>query len=242
MVTAAGGLPAPVAKGFVMVRLQNITHGYGPARSRTQVLDRVSLVMPEGQMWALTGASGSGKSTLLNLVGLLDRPEEGQIELAGQGVTGLDAHEVAHVRSRLIGFVFQSFHLLSRLTAWENVALPLVHRGIGKATRRDAAIAQLESMGLADRLYHRPDELSGGQRQRVAIARALVTGPRLILADEPTGNLDSESGAMVMALLRRINREAGVSILMVTHDEKLAGTCDHTVVMQDGRIVQTVSG
>lgn len=193
-------------------------------------------------MWALTGASGSGKSTLLNLVGLLDRPTEGQIELAGQCVTGLDAQATAFIRNRLIGFVFQSFHLLPRLSAWENVALPLVHRGIGKTARRDAAMAQLETVGLSGRLHHRPDELSGGQRQRVAIARALVTAPRLILADEPTGNLDSESGTMVMTLLRRIKDETGVSILMVTHDEKLARTCDHTVVMQDGRIVQTVTG
>jgi len=242
MVTTAGGLPAPVVKGFVMVRLENITHGYGPARSRTKVLDRVSFLMPAGQMWALTGASGSGKSTLLNLVGLLDRPSDGHIELAGQCVTGLNAYETARIRNQLIGFVFQSFHLLPRLSAWENVALPLVHRGMGKTARRDAAMAQLEKVGLAERLYHKPDELSGGQRQRVAIARALVSSPRLILADEPTGNLDSESGAMVMQLLRRINRETGVSILMVTHDERLARTCDRTVVMQDGRIVQTGAG
>lgn len=223
-----------------MLRLTDITHGYGPARSRTMVLDRVSLSMPSGQMWALTGSSGSGKSTLLNLIGLLDRAQEGQIELAGQRVSGLEAHEAAKVRNRLIGFVFQSFHLLPRLTAWENVALPLVHRAVGRAARRDAAIAQLERVGLADRIHHRPGELSGGQRQRVAIARALITEPRLLLADEPTGNLDSESGAIVMALLRDINRRSGVSILMVTHDDQLATTCDHRVVMRDGRIVSPV--
>lgn len=225
-----------------MLRLIDITHGYGPARSRTQVLDRVSLFMPSGQMWALTGASGSGKSTLLNLIGLLDRPQSGQIELAGQCVSGMEANEAAKVRNRMIGFVFQSFHLLPRLSAWENVALPLVHRAMGRTERRHAAMAQLERVGLGDRLHHRPDELSGGQRQRVAIARALVTTPRLILADEPTGNLDSESGAMVMALLRQINKDMGVSILMVTHDDALARSCDHQVVMQDGRILQSVTG
>ena len=225
-----------------MLRLTDITHGYGPARSRTQVLDRVSLSMPSGCMWALTGSSGSGKSTLLNLIGLLDRAQEGEIELAGQRVSGLDAHEAAKVRNRLIGFVFQSFHLLPRLTAWENVALPLVHRAVGRKTRRDAAIAQLERVGLGDRIHHRPEELSGGQRQRVAIARALITEPRLLLADEPTGNLDSLSGSMVMELLRDINRRNGVSILMVTHDEHLAASCDHRVVMRDGRIVPPVRG
>ncbi len=225
-----------------MLKLIDITHGYGPARSRTQVLDRVSLCMPGGQMWALTGASRSGKSTLLNLIGLLDRPQSGRIELAGQCVSGLEASDAAKVRNRLIGFVFQSFHLLPRLSAWENVALPLVHRAMGRIERRQAAMEQLERVGLGDRLHHRPEELSGGQRQRVAIARALVTAPRLILADEPTGNLDSESGALVMALLRQINRDTGVSILMVTHDDALARSCDHQVVMQDGRILQTVTG
>jgi len=176
----------------------------------------------------------------LNLIGLLDRAQEGEIELAGQRVSGLDAYEAAKVRNRLIGFVFQSFHLLPRLTAWENVALPLVHRAVGRRERRDAAMAQLERVGLADRIHHRPDELSGGQRQRVAIARALITQPRLLLADEPTGNLDSESGGRVMELLRDINLRNGVSILMVTHDENLAGTCDHRVVMRDGRIVSSV--
>lgn len=220
-----------------MLRLTDITHGYGPARSRTLVLDRVSLSMQTGRMWALTGQSGSGKSTLLNLIGLLDRAQSGEIELAGQCVSGLDPHEAAKVRNRLIGFVFQSFHLLPRLTAWENVALPLVHRAVGRSSRRDAAVAQLERVGLADRIHHRPDELSGGQRQRVAIARALITEPRLLLADEPTGNLDSESGAMVMDLLRDINRRSGVSVLMVTHDEQLAATCDHRIVMRDGRII-----
>ncbi|WP_427846582.1 ABC transporter ATP-binding protein [Brevundimonas pishanensis] len=225
---------------LTMLRLSDVTHGYGPARSRTMVLDRVSLSMSSGEMWALTGSSGSGKSTLLNLIGLLDRAQEGEIELAGQRVSGLDAYEAAKVRNRLIGFVFQSFHLLPRLTAWENVALPLVHRAVGRRERRDAAMAQLERVGLADRIHHRPDELSGGQRQRVAIARALITQPRLLLADEPTGNLDSESGGRVMELLRDINLRNGVSILMVTHDENLAGTCDHRVVMRDGRIVSSV--
>ncbi len=234
-------MTAPVAattgQGSFMIRVEDICHAYGPARSRTMVLDRVHLAVPTGAMWALTGASGSGKSTLLNLIGLLDRPQGGQIELAGQAVSGLDATEAAHVRHRLIGFIFQSFHLLPRLTAWENVALPLVHRGVGREARKAAAMAELEAVGLAERAYHRPDEMSGGQRQRVAIARALVTRPRLLLADEPTGNLDSESGERVIALLQQINRETGLTVLMVTHDEALAGRCDHRVLMRDGRIV-----
>lgn len=189
-------------------------------------------------MWALTGPSGSGKSTLLNLVGLLDHPHSGTIELAGECVTGLSPHNAAKVRNRLIGFVFQSFHLLPRLTAWENVALPLVHRAVGRTARKQAALEALDRVGLSDRVNHCPDELSGGQRQRVAIARALVTQPRLLLADEPTGNLDSESGALVIDLLRSINRQSGLSILMVTHDEQLALSCDHRVMMHDGRIAQ----
>lgn len=220
----------------VMIRLTDIVHGYGPARSRTQVLDRVNLVMPTGGMWALTGASGSGKSTLLNLIGLLDRPQHGTIELAGQSVTDLEAREAARVRNHLIGFVFQSFHLLPRLSAWENVALPLVHRGVGRAARREAAMAQLDAVGLSSRADHRPEALSGGQRQRVAIARALVTRPRLLLADEPTGNLDSESGAQVWSLLQQFNRFEGLTVLIVTHDPVLAARCDHQIVMADGRI------
>lgn len=194
--------------------------------------------MPQGQFWAMTGASGSGKSTLLNLIGLLDRTQDGQIKLAGQRVDNLGAHEAAKVRNALIGFVFQSFHLLPRLTAWENVALPLLHRFVPRAQRRPKAMEALAAVGLSERALHRPEEMSGGQRQRVAIARALVSEPKLLLADEPTGNLDSESGRMVMTLLRDINRQTGLSILMVTHDQALARQCDHVVHMRDGRIVE----
>ena len=161
--------------------------------------------MPQGQFWAMTGASGSGKSTLLNLIGLLDRTQDGHIKLAGQRVDNLGAHEAAKVRNALIGFVFQSFHLLPRLTAWENVALPLLHRSV---------------------------------QRKLEILRALASSPKLLLADEPTGNLDSESGRMVMTLLRDINRQTGLSILMVTHDQALARQCDHVVHMRDGRIVE----
>lgn len=221
-----------------MLRLIDVTHGYGPARSRTTVLDRVSLDVPQGVMWALTGSSGSGKSTLLNIAGLLDRPTQGRVELAGRCVSSLGGAAQAKARNEYIGFVFQSFHLLPRLTAWENVALPLVHRAVDLGTRRDAAMAQLEQLGLAERANHRPEEMSGGQRQRVAIARALVTRPTLLLADEPTGNLDSASGTVVMEMLRHINRELGVTILMVTHDDALAQGCDKQIVMRDGRIIE----
>lgn len=193
-------------------------------------------------MWALTGASGSGKSTLLNLAGLLERPNTGRIEMAGACVSTLGASCQAKVRNDLIGFIFQSFHLLPRLTAWENIALPLVHRAVDLPTRKQAAMAQLDQLGLGHRAHHRPEEMSGGQRQRVAIARALVTNPKLLLADEPTGNLDRASGDQVLDLLRHVNRERGVTVLIVTHDDALARSCERQIIMRDGRIERVSDG
>lgn len=202
----------------------------------TVVLEGVNLRVPAGRFAALVGPSGSGKSTLLNLIGLLDRPSGGKILLDGLPVEDLQLAEAARLRNRLIGFVFQSFHLLPRLAAWENVALPLLHRGTGRLERRARALAILDRVGLADRAFHKPEQLSGGQRQRVAIARALVGDPKLILADEPTGNLDHATGTQVMALLRSLNREMGVTIIMVTHDRDMAGLCDTVIEIRDGRI------
>jgi putative ABC transport system ATP-binding protein len=202
------------------------------------VLEAVSFHLPQGVLAALVGPSGSGKSTLLNLIGLLDRPDCGEILIEGRSAGALSSAEAARLRNELIGFVFQSFHLLSRLTAWENVALPLFHRGVARRERKARALAMLDRVGLAERSSHRPEQMSGGQRQRVAIARALVGAPRLILADEPTGNLDSATGLQVMELLSELNRDLGVTILMITHDREMARLCDKVMEIRDGRILQ----
>lgn len=201
------------------------------------VLSGASICLEAGEKVALVGPSGSGKSTLLNLIGLLDRPDQGDVRIDGRSFGGLLSAEAARLRNELIGFVFQSFHLLPRLTAWENVALPLFHRGLGRVERKARALAMLDRVGLSDRVDHRPEQLSGGQRQRVAIARALVGEPRLILADEPTGNLDSATGLQVMDLLGALNRELGVTILMITHDREMARLCDRVIEIRDGRIL-----
>ncbi|MNS12309.1 Lipoprotein-releasing system ATP-binding protein LolD [compost metagenome] len=201
------------------------------------VLEGVSFRVSAGCFAALVGPSGSGKSTLMNLIGLLDRPDSGQIFLDGLLIGDLGPREAARLRNRLIGFVFQSFHLLPRLSAWENVSLPLLHRGVGRVERRARSLAMLERVGLADRAYHRPEQMSGGQRQRVAIARALVGEPKLVLADEPTGNLDSTTSAQVLALLRGLSRDLGVTILMVTHDREAASLCDMLIEIRDGRVL-----
>lgn len=201
------------------------------------VLSGASICLEAGEKVALVGPSGSGKSTLLNLIGLLDRPDQGDVRIDGRSFGGLLSAEAARLRNELIGFVFQSFHLLPRLTAWENVALPLFHRGLGRVERKARALAMLDRVGLSDRVDHRPEQMSGGQRQRVAIARALVGEPRLILADEPTGNLDSATGLQVMDLLGALNRELGVTILMITHDREMARLCDRVIEIRDGRIL-----
>ncbi len=216
-----------------MIKCSEIRKIYGEVR----VLSDVNIWIDPGKVTGIVGASGSGKSTLLNLIGLMDRPDSGDVVIDGRLVSALSATKAAHLRNELIGFVFQSFHLLSRLTAWENVALPLLYRGVGQRERKVAALAMLDRVGLSDRVHHRPEQLSGGQRQRVAIARALVTEPRLILADEPTGNLDSATGLQVMDLLRQLNRDLGVTILMVTHDRDMARLCDRVIEIRDGRVL-----
>ncbi|HEX9889635.1 MAG TPA: ABC transporter ATP-binding protein [Nitriliruptorales bacterium] len=197
----------------------------------------VTFSVDHGEHLAIVGPSGSGKSTLLNLLGALDRPTEGVVRFEGEDVRSLDGDQLAELRNRRIGFVFQSFQLLPRTTALDNVALPLVYRSLGRRERTARARQALEAVGLADRLDHRPTELSGGQQQRVAIARALVTEPDVLLADEPTGNLDTVTGSEVMGLLERLNRERQVALLVITHDEEVASRARRRIELRDGRIV-----
>jgi putative ABC transport system ATP-binding protein len=196
----------------------------------------VSLTVEPGDYLAIVGTSGSGKSTLMHLLGGLDRPTAGTLVIGGRDVATLSAPEMARVRNETVGFVFQSFHLLARTTALDNVALPLVYRGMGRRARRERAMAMLQRVGLAHRMDHRPNQLSGGEQQRVAIARALVTDPSVLLADEPTGNLDSATGQSVLALLESLNAD-GVAVVLVTHDRDVAGRARRQIVMRDGLIV-----
>lgn len=200
------------------------------------ILHDVSLSIPSAQTCAIVGPSGSGKSTLLNLMGLLDQPCQGRVLLAGRDMTAANADQRAILRNRMIGFVFQSFNLIPRLTVLDNVALPLCYRGVRQAAARRAAQVQLEAVGLGLRVRHRPADLSGGQRQRVAMARALVTEPRLLLADEPTGNLDAATSNEVLELLLALNRERGVTLVMVTHDATLARRMERCLQVQDGSV------
>lgn len=225
-----------------MLDIENVTKTYSGRAGSVPVLTRVNLTIGRGELCALTGASGSGKTTLMNLIGLLDRPDEGSIRLDAIPTASLKEHEIAGLRNRLIGFVFQSFHLLPRLSALDNVALPLLYRGMAKVPRRALAKAALERVGLGERATHHPEELSGGQRQRVAIARALVGEPPLLLADEPTGNLDSRAADDIMALFLTLNRDIGITILIVTHDPSIAARCPRRIVMRDGQVLDDNRG
>jgi putative ABC transport system ATP-binding protein len=216
--------------------LLNITRVF-KCYGEQQVLADVTLQVAAGELCAIIGPSGSGKSTLMNLVGLLDRPSSGSIAIDGEIVEALSGATAASLRNRLIGFVFQNFELLPRLSALQNVALPLFYRGIGKSKRERQAAAMLHLVGLGDRLSFNPRALSGGQRQRVAIARALVGEPKLLLADEPTGSLDSESSEMIMDLFVALNRDAGLTTMIITHDLHVAARCDRQIEVLDGRIV-----
>jgi putative ABC transport system ATP-binding protein len=220
-----------------MLQLVDIHKTYGPPAQPVPALRDVSFSLEAGVFCAVLGPSGSGKSTLMNIVGLLDRPTSGRLILDGSPVDIATARDAARFRNRMLGFVFQSFHLMPRLTAWQNVALPLLYRGQGADERRTLALAMLELVGLAARAEHRPSELSGGERQRVALARALIGQPRLVLADEPTGSLDSVTAGEVIGLLKSLNRRMGVTILMVTHDRDLATRCDRRIEFLDGRVV-----
>jgi putative ABC transport system ATP-binding protein len=201
----------------------------------------VSLTVPDGDYLSIVGTSGSGKSTLMHLLGGLDRPTGGTLLIGGRDVATLSPPEMARLRNETIGFVFQSFHLLARTTARDNVALPLVYRGMGRRERRARAAEMLDRVGLSHRMDHRPNQMSGGEQQRVAIARALVTAPSVLLADEPTGNLDSSTGQSVLALLESLNAE-GVAIVLVTHDREVADRAGRQIVMRDGLIVDPAPG
>lgn len=218
------------------IRVQKLCKAYLNGANITPVLKGIDLKLCSGEICALTGVSGSGKSTLMNLIGLLDKPDEGEIHIGNTPTRRLSASARADLRNTTIGFVFQSFHLLPGLAALENVALPLIYRGLTRAASLEHAAGLLAQVGLQDRIHHRPDQLSGGQRQRVAIARALVGAPEILLADEPTGNLDSEASADITALFERLNADLGVTIVIVTHDPALAARCPRRILLSDGRV------
>jgi putative ABC transport system ATP-binding protein len=218
-----------------VIRLEGVTRVYPVGSTLVRALDGVTLHVHQGEFVALMGPSGSGKSTLLNVIGCLDTPSAGRYVLDGEDVSALDEVKLAAIRGHKIGFVFQSFHLVPRMTAARNVELPLLLRGEPPATRHARVSAALDAVGLAGRATHRPDQLSGGERQRVAIARAMVTGPRILLADEPTGNLDSKTGAEIVALIRHLN-EDGLTVVVVTHDPGVASYAARLLTLRDGRL------
>jgi putative ABC transport system ATP-binding protein len=220
-----------------MIELRGIARHFRMGDQEVRALDAVSLSVPAGEYASIMGPSGSGKSTLLNVLGLLDRPTQGEYVLAGRATTAMSDDELAQTRAQRIGFIFQSFHLVPRLTAFENVELPLVLSGMPPGQRRPRVQQLLASLGLANRAQHRPNELSGGQRQRVAIARSMVMQPAVLLADEPTGNLDHASGADVLKELEALN-VTGITLLVVTHDAEVAARARRHIRMRDGRVVQ----
>jgi putative ABC transport system ATP-binding protein len=234
-VSERAGEPGPRAAPVAVV---DAARAYQLEGVSVPALRGVTLTVEPGDYLAIVGPSGSGKSTLMHLLGGLDRPTSGQLLLGGRDVTSLSAAELARLRNQVIGFVFQSFHLLARTSARDNVALPLIYRGLRRAERRRRAEAMLARVGLAHRFDHRPNQLSGGEQQRVAIARALVTEPAVLLADEPTGNLDSQSGAAILELLEELNAERGVALAIVTHDAAVAARARRQIFMRDGVIVE----
>ena len=218
-----------------IMALDQVRRTYEMGRVQVHALARVDLSVEPGEFVAIVGPSGSGKSTMMNILGCLDRPSAGSYRLAGTPVADLDDDGLARLRSRTIGFVFQSYNLLPRTSALENVATPLLYQGVGRTERSRRARAALERLGLGDRVDHEPTELSGGQQQRVAVARALVTEPALILADEPTGNLDSHAGAEVLGLFRELNA-AGRTIVLITHDADVARAASRQIHLRDGMV------
>jgi len=220
----------------IVVRTVNLSRRYEMGDAFVDALRGVDLTIVRGEFVALVGPSGSGKSTVLNLIGGLDRPTDGEVWINGTELSASDERTLTRHRRQHVGFVFQSFNLLPRLTAQENVALPLMFSNVPEKEREARARALLERVGLEQRLSHRPTQLSGGEQQRVAIARALVSQPALLLADEPTGNLDTATGAEIMALLKELNQERGLTLLVVTHDAEVASFADRVVSLRDGRV------
>jgi putative ABC transport system ATP-binding protein len=223
--------------GDVLIACRTLSKDYDSGAGVVRALREIELEIAQGEFVAIVGTSGSGKSTLMNILGCLDRPTRGVYELAGFDIGARSSDARAILRNRLIGFIFQGFNLLPRTTALENVELPLVYRGVSARERRKQALDSLAAVGLADRVHHTPNQLSGGQQQRVAIARALVTGPPMLLADEPTGNLDTRTSLEVLALLQKLNRERGITIVLVTHEHDIAACASRVVTFRDGRIV-----
>jgi putative ABC transport system ATP-binding protein len=224
-----------------VIELENVTKVYDSGAAEVQALRGVSLAIRPGEFVAIVGASGSGKSTLMNVLGCLDRPTSGAYRFEGQDVSRLSRAERSHLRNRKLGFVFQGFNLLKRQSAVENVELPLLYAGVSPAKRRARALELLKLVGLGERIHHTPNQLSGGQQQRVAIARALVNRPRVLLADEPTGNLDSKTGAEILTELQRLNREQGQTIVLVTHDPAIAAWAKRLITVRDGQIASDLT-
>jgi len=226
---------APPSANGVLIEISDVRKIYEMGSTAVNALDGVSLRVQKGEYLAIMGPSGSGKSTLMNIVGCLDTPTSGSYKLRGTEIRDRDDDELARIRNQEIGFIFQTFNLLPRADALHNVELPLIYAGRPAKERRERARSMLQMVGLGDRTHHRPNELSGGQRQRVAVARALVNGPSLVLADEPTGNLDSKTGLEIMALLDDIHKR-GNTVILVTHEEEIAARAHRVVRLRDGRI------
>jgi putative ABC transport system ATP-binding protein len=225
-----------------VIQLENVTKIYTVGEVETRALDGVSLIIEDGEFTALVGPSGSGKTTLLQLIGCLDKPNRGSVKIKGRDVTRFNANQRADLRREMIGFIFQFFALVPVLTAYENVELPLLLNDVPPKERRERVLEMLEAVGLADRADHRPDQLSGGEQQRVAIARALAPRPLLILADEPTANLDTANGQQAMEIMLRLNQDTGTAFIFATHDPRVIAFARRVVKMQDGRLVNDGSG
>ena len=237
----SGAVPAGDGEGAPLIQLEGVSRRYEMGGETIYALRDITLHVAKGEYVAIVGASGSGKSTMMNILGCLDTPSQGTYRLRGQDVRGLDDNALSDLRNFEIGFIFQTFQLVPRTSALENVELPLIYRGVAAAERRRLARQALDLVGLGNRTTHKPSELSGGQRQRVAIARALVTEPSLLLADEPTGNLDSQTGRDILALFGDLHR-AGNTIVLVTHEPAIAAQCPRAVRLSDGRIIDDGPG
>jgi putative ABC transport system ATP-binding protein len=226
-------------KDNTIIELRNVWRTYTMGESQVHALRGINLKVRQGEFVAIMGPSGSGKSTAMNMVGCLDIPTKGEVYLSGQNISHLSESDLAQIRGKKIGFIFQKFNLINTLTARENVMLPMIFQGVPEVERRRRADALLKLVDLQDRADHRPTELSGGQQQRVAIARALAVEPEVILADEPTGNLDSKTGSSVMDFLKKLHKEKGTTIVMVTHDEHVAHNAQRIEMLRDGQVIET---